>query len=899
MVSATKNQTALVVGLGTEARPWLDRVAARFKNVAAGDCATLWLPPKPHPEREDCLPLTLTDDDLDSIYHDPNMRIWSAANWLDWKDRIRMTRLHGKLATFHHTIAIYDRIQNLRKTLDTRVDRPLNLYLIAHLHDPFASGAMLDVAYLLHYAALKYRARVYGILILPGLLTDPLIPASLDYDQRRWKCATAYAALRELNFALDRRSLYNNHLPGLRISYQNESPFSLGDCYLVGGRTDMAQQVLATEQVQQEVAEFIYWQTVSPIRNLLPNSTQYGVSAFGLAKSTDRLDKPDVVLEVRRESYIAGLVQALLGKRYEVIPQWALAETKFEFHPRVDTSEYQAKFELVTLSQNSEANQQSADRQLEELEERYTDAINALIKTYQSSLNSKVSKDVSDKFKQLSLELETERKLAVCTVERLDRRQQQLLDNLDREIRKAEDHVKSTGDQLEKAVKEFREARNQWLYWGEKTQFRIVIWLLRCLITLVLAVLGGIWLGLFTGVIGGVLGFIVGRWINGWLEDSEQKQRKIAGSKLSTTRRETVNAQFKIIEARATQNYLTMLKDELIKSISYGSNPETFTEIFRDTLVSLLREYGTKPNLTPISPPKGIDLDALWQHMKQWIGKETDTQISVVALKEKIKEYVIQTGQQIAQESISKNPLELLQQRLEQLRPQASPLLALNFAEIKVEDLAKKSEVLMIVDPKSRPTLEIEELLRKQSAPLLWIEKPELSTEIALVRLQQNIPIRALAQIDEWRNNYLESIKVMENPSNPLRCYAMLHPTRSGVASPDIFFHSSYNPTPKAIARQIAKLHILQLKDDEPSRELTRSLREWMRKLQLSDELPLNFDELCGALHTSPGEVRKEFQEQMIPFLSMNASEQVGDVQIKISEEYADWELWGLENEHA
>ncbi|MBN2303662.1 MAG: hypothetical protein JXQ72_04255, partial [Anaerolineae bacterium] len=302
---------SVVVGLGYASEPVLARIAAEFRARGAaawngpagagefdeiddqgmtGDLRLLWLLPGSPPEampdpvpvtgpgdRIDLAPfaldLALTPADLSKLYYQPEVCTWSGPNWREWGDAIRYNRLLGRLALYHHRRRVGDRVIALINHLSRQDSLPLNLYLVAPLVDPFASGAMLDVAYLLDRIAVNRNARVYGLLVLPDTAglpfwsdeqdSSPLavsdgegvqgdeadIAANLGY-------ATAYAALRELNFVLGPRSFYQSHHPepGYRIERTDESPFQSGDCYLLGGHLDEARRSIDWDTVVGQTA---------------------------------------------------------------------------------------------------------------------------------------------------------------------------------------------------------------------------------------------------------------------------------------------------------------------------------------------------------------------------------------------------------------------------------------------------------------------------------------------------------------------------------------------------------------------------------------------------------------------------------------------------------------------
>jgi len=348
---------AVVIGLGMAAQPFLTAITTAFRQQTQGESdvadrlGSLWLTPyaaeSPPADGGQAtrLALPLAADSLNRLYYDRHVKIWCAPNWKYWGEHgngqvLASNRLHGKLAIHQHWPAVKRAIQSqIDAVARTSVDA-VHFYLIAPLHDPFASGALLDMAYLLHHFAGEAQhgqsiRRVFGLLVAPGVIGDPLLKPAHDDDQERSQLekvrnAIYHAALRELNFAGSVPSFYRAHHPDfMMLDCENTWPFTTGDCFMVGGRiekgmaasdqfaADRRPTAYDHEQLVNDCAQFVARHTLSALFDVLPRS-QAGrplVTSFGLHLETERHSG-----ETRYQAVVNDLAEWLHGERAAPFP---------------------------------------------------------------------------------------------------------------------------------------------------------------------------------------------------------------------------------------------------------------------------------------------------------------------------------------------------------------------------------------------------------------------------------------------------------------------------------------------------------------------------------------------------------------------------------------------------
>ena len=171
--------------------------------------------------------------------------------------------LQKLLGTVQGSIRTQDNLTTVRQRTDLRMqvdETGLEVFLIAALDEPFASGAFLDLTYLIdHILAFEGGGRFHyhtsGVLFLPNYLLD-----GADMDVRE---ADTYAALKELDYYTSQRSYasdFRNPLDFMRSGL----PFNRS-CYLIETTNNEHRSLPELDQLSAMVSEWLYRYLTSPL----------------------------------------------------------------------------------------------------------------------------------------------------------------------------------------------------------------------------------------------------------------------------------------------------------------------------------------------------------------------------------------------------------------------------------------------------------------------------------------------------------------------------------------------------------------------------------------------------------------------------------------------------------
>jgi len=171
--------------------------------------------------------------------------------------------LQKLLGAVQGSIRTQDNLTAVRRRTDLRMqvdETGLEVFIIAALDEPFASGAFLDLAYLVDYVLAfegggRFHYHTSGILFLPNYRLD-----GTDMDIRE---ADTYAALKELDYYTSQRryaSDFRNRLDFTRSGL----PFNRS-CYLVETTNDEHRSLPELDQLSAMVAEWQYRYLTSPL----------------------------------------------------------------------------------------------------------------------------------------------------------------------------------------------------------------------------------------------------------------------------------------------------------------------------------------------------------------------------------------------------------------------------------------------------------------------------------------------------------------------------------------------------------------------------------------------------------------------------------------------------------
>jgi hypothetical protein len=161
--------------------------------------------------------------------------------------------------------------------------------------------------------------------------------------------------------------------------------------------------------------------------------------------------------------------------------------------------------------------------------------------------------------------------------------------------------------------------------------------------------------------------------------------------------------------------------------------------------------------------------------------------------------------------------------------------------------------------------------------------------------LHNNIPLQALVNLESWRDAYQEVCKVKAD-RQMLMFRSLLHPTRIGIASPDIPRPTEeHKVAPREVMRVAALLHFLEARD---------FLESYGQRLKIACNPAVNYDELCGTLQENlalfeqlrsklPALCLARYPEEGSPTAALDrAWAELRNKHLIASETYGDWEIW-------
>lgn len=205
-------------------------------------------------------------------------------------DELTETRLWGRLALFWHGLLVYQRLRNaanmmlsvatqselVPKGLRVQDESSLDIYVVADLVEPFASGAFIDLTYLALYSVLGQEVgsvfpQTTGLLFLPGFRTyeDASAPSQNEilvrHNAEIIRDADAYAALKELDHYMDQRRYEAAYSPALTFPMRVQ-PFTRS-CYLIDAVNERNKGMPRLEQMTEMVGEWLYQMLVSPMKD--------------------------------------------------------------------------------------------------------------------------------------------------------------------------------------------------------------------------------------------------------------------------------------------------------------------------------------------------------------------------------------------------------------------------------------------------------------------------------------------------------------------------------------------------------------------------------------------------------------------------------------------------------
>ena len=921
------NKNALVIGLGWHTKAIITHLSDYFKaqGVPERGFASLWLTPidddkptSPYPHHEQ-MALKLTQEALTDLNRDPHLRRWCAPNWLDWNENIIGTRLWGQFAIMTHYRALYNRIEDLLSQI-ARDDTPVNIYVIAHAHDPFASGAVIDLAYLIGEKMPRhFQFRTYGMLLLPDTEGDPLVIASDNDDdsateRAHLQQAISYALLRELQFQQSSPSFYSNYQSIHAIErIQDISPFQQGDCYLLGAKSD-----LTYSTILDHLARFCYLQTHTNIGREIPTSPLGSgkFSTFGTTHETNPvrqvLADGDRQLDALLQKVLARLLEegAIRAPRSDDL-------VKLLNEPMQRDADVSNDTEPIDLSRMDGF---SAYR--DELERLRTEAVDLTattldqLDTIYADLRQRLSRIEREIARAVSNRLET-----------LDQRVDNVIESLQQD---ANDYLrplyKSYRDEYKLVAKKLEDVQVS-LPALEQRANRVARQLQR--VRMLYAYTTERRTGLMPRVVGvsftgvGAAFLFVGSAFSGWeivwillaavvlwffLWRQRMREAEMHYTAYVNTIVDFLDIQRQMIVERAQYRYLTALRDTLYDKIAgsgardvdnppFALRPKiAILEALQTQLTVDARQQQQVADVNTSSARAGIYrtvLDVPIETALMDIDPHNITQ-----MRDQITPHIDKLLRYGTPDQ------ELLTNLMPRLHPRAEALLA--FTRLS-DDQARRHHLVGLENWADG----VETALTSEGIRAVHLQQyatpadsngatsePAIASAVYLLQVVTGIAAEDLGNVADWRERYKFWVQRTHNPNDPnsYSHQAIFHPRRVGIAVPAI--------TPETLAHVDDRTHLVML--------IVLCLH-WVAPSFVIDQLSArfnvqtddtHFDELCGALQESPDTLQSIRRDAHIKFEREGARviAQLQDLQDLIirrmpfmESNYADWASWAAQ----
>jgi hypothetical protein len=938
----------LVLGLGYESAQALERIAGAFVQAERAEaCALLWLVPDaprntapwmPHTRSSislphaETLPLPLDTATLRRMYYDdPLTRAWSGPNWHDWGERILTNRLHGVLAARAHLHRIYESVRRLANALATQEGGALNIYVLAHLHGPFAGGALLDVGFMVQERIARARGSyVYGLCLLPDVDGDPLISGQAD---KGWYQANAFAALRELDFVRRQPSFFNNYHAALPVEVYNRGLFDRGDCYIIGGEQGENAQPLHYEALLRRISRWVYLQSTTDLAAALPASfaTDGVYSTFGLAEA-DHLSQQTAA---QQQQIMLDLLHSVLGsERPEDQVEWRgqarLRKQIYRASSAPGRDYEQAYTQLRALA----ARGPGANLSVQDIDGVYNVMRTALLRE-ETRFAREVDEQTLDARDEVVALLAGSWSQRGQTVRGLLAVHQNILSDLQSliaEQRKAisqrERVMEGQAESITDARLLFEYARSGYYFMAARTLGIGILALLLPLFAAFEALL------LALPVI--MLGTLILLWLPGYYRRS---RLGAAQSDFIDQQVQFAESQMELLRQRTRLDYLERMQ-ALLRPLLQLPDGRWRAAALAEAILDAQQElYESNRRLT--APHRLLD-DTAQESIHELTTRLTTLvrQASPVAIgtpenaddtgdaddtdAERVTAVLHHTREISGNRQLSARNAEELQEVRALVRSaQAKAQVMLAFDQLQLSTEAQSESTRMLGFINWKP--ELVEALRGEwltqwdrllnltpahsnghqaaattGVTLSMAAQPQddegALKRVVLLNLRRNLPLRALLNLDSWREAFRIQRKQQASANQATRYIyaAFFHPTRLGMAVPDVQADqfSELRQVPYYVMAFVLLLRWLD------TGRISESLA---RELGVDAREPINYDELCSALQSDLsrlGTLLHDIQQHAAnkphdADATINALLQAIDGQRpRLSEAYADWEVW-------
>jgi hypothetical protein len=753
----------LVVGIGEAVADLVPHLGAEYLLIRPGTA--------PAGNDKDCY-LDVEPKEYTRLYHtDKGLRHWCGPNWKGWDtDVVRENRLFGKLCTYLH-------LEKIAKAIDERLSsirddslRESQVYLVLNLGDAFATGAMWDIAYWLEEKkSSSSNLKLYGLLIAPTTTTAE--------DEK----AIAYATLKELAFYTDMPSFYKNHTQPA-IDCHDKSPFA--QCFLLKHEE--------AESLRGTLARWIRHQTNASLnqRTLRTHEPRH-FSTFTAQKTL----KPQEIREddARVKSYHKQLTRAFVVAL--LIDTTESREKELEHKIESDSRHFRLRFggleEIVKLPSTEVLDSRNASfRQVfDELREIYTRRV-AHLHEEQMRATETVNAEVERDFNWLIGRTIDRGARSISDVIKL---KQRILDYLQGEFDERDNEYRNQRRKEEQLSEESRRQRNRWYY--QFTQHLTPSTRLGVALFAGFLAIGLVGLLLFFGAT--LVALLVLAFASGGILWLWRTGRKTPQATLEDYRRvlfDLLEAQRNAILADLKRNYYLKLHERLQQHWYDADKRELEFRLLEDALTSeMIGEEETDDNRDKIQKLReSEDWNArLHEVMTRYWEIVLDTrQSSTSTTPTPGQSYTPEWRREKFSEAIKKviddhsllYNYETEAERIHGLISQIGKTSA-----TLCRDDHQPSQVLVVVHGWQRNAFEeaIDTLHGDKRAfdYILFADDGEKEIDVWFVYIDQ--AFSDIQSLESWKKAYRKE-------TQGGKVLGWFHPTRVGIASPDIFYKNAY-----------------------------------------------------------------------------------------------------------
>ncbi|GEM_PF-4889439 len=913
MDNAQRKRT-LVIGLGWYARQILDDISERFTRYELQDkyLSSIWLPPVETATRLGqqgvTVPLKLDNERLKDLYYQSTTQLWSSVNWRTWGETIIGNRLWGKLAIHTNYEKVYQNVVQQLSNLAGTSGETIYIYVVGHAHDPFASGAFIDLAYLLQNQYLTHLSyRTYGMLILPNMANDPLRDDTPQSDESTIEPGgeLAFALLKELNFYQQSPSFYRNYQRQYRFPIENTAPFQRGDLYLIGGNN-----TLDYGKAIQQCADFVFAQSQSNLTQHLPQS-QLNTGTFSTFSVTTKSLSGETDFNARfiaRRYHIYQQLQddnRLDYSNNDVINGWIgnlptdqsseIRRVQQDYRQEIQELGDTRVEEHVTTNLFARSRQRVQSR--EDLDRRFYRVRDALLHANHIA-NQEISTTLDQINQQMDAQFSQLHQANQWHFKKINAVYEIFISRLNQQIATAQAAIKDNHEPTLRALQNtLHNQRLEYSYYDNRSvlPFR---WVINSAV-IVAGVLFLFTLGLYVLMVA---------WVLLTISIIQFVPRYYYQNNLSRSHDEVINAQLDYLQALEQLGiqqqrliYYEKLCDLIMRRIMYGDM--TYTGYLDDVLNT--RIHNIRNNVTSVTNT-AIDNDLLSTDLAD-IRQDIFQTMSTVPHNNQtmVRQQLDTITRPIVEQEVDEIPQatqERLNESLELVRTQAELLIALSQQHINQRQIDTTHEIVgvtnlpaHVIEAYQNSDIQVVDYRLTQ----LGEANKNLSPYMVYIQLQNNLPFDSLAVLQIWHDRYdnvISEIGSTNTGDDPFIYRSRLHPTHIGVASsdlnPTVFSQNLWDyPNFVMAVTMLIRFFSPQYR-----------LRQWCNDLGVNHIPPINFSEFCGALHANLPLVSRlvqDAEEKVAQMPDFRSSMYYADITREIEnrydfmvENYPDWQVW-------